>query len=98
MKYALVTGGSRGIGRAVCEKLSEMGFHIMINFQSNLVEAEKTLDLVKSNGGSGEIIQFDISSQVEVENALGGWQQNNPGQYIHVLVNNAGIRKEELIM
>ena len=43
MKYALVTGGSRGIGRAVCLKLAEMGYHILINYQSNDTEAEATL-------------------------------------------------------
>ena len=42
MKYALVTGGSRGIGRAVCLKLAEMGYHILINYQSNDTEAEAT--------------------------------------------------------
>ena len=43
MKYALVTGGSRGIGRAICLKLAEMGYHILINYQSNDTEAEATL-------------------------------------------------------
>lgn len=44
MKYALVTGGSRGIGRAVCVKLAQMGYHIIINYVSNATEAQKTLD------------------------------------------------------
>ena len=47
MKYALVTGGSRGIGRAVSCKLAEMGYFILINYQSNDAEAEKTLQLVR---------------------------------------------------
>ena len=47
MKYALVTGGSRGIGRAVCVKLAQMGYHIMINYVSNATEAQKTLELVR---------------------------------------------------
>lgn len=50
MKYALVTGGSRGIGRAVCVKLAQMGYHIIINYVSNATEAQKTLELVRQAG------------------------------------------------
>ncbi len=53
MKYALVTGGSRGIGRAVCLNLAEMGYKILINFQSNVQEAEKTLELIREKGSDG---------------------------------------------
>lgn len=98
MKNALVTGGSRGIGRAICEKLADMGFYVLINYQTNRLEAEKTLQLIKEKGGEGEILQFDVSKQEEVETALGMWQSRNEGTYIHVLVNNAGIRKDALLM
>ena len=98
MKHALVTGGSRGIGRAVCEKLAGMGFHILINYHSNQAEAEKTLALIREKGGDGELIRFDVSKQEEVETALGSWQSKNEGKYIQVLVNNAGIRKDALVM
>jgi len=98
MKHALVTGGSRGIGRAVCEKLAGMGFHILINYNSNQAEAEKTLELIREKGGDGELIRFDVSKQEEVETALGSWQSKNEGKYIQVLVNNAGIRKDALVM
>jgi 3-oxoacyl-[acyl-carrier protein] reductase len=98
MKNALVTGGSRGIGRAVCEKLAAMGYHVLINYQSNQAEALKTLDLVREKGGDGEIIQFDVSRQEEVESALARWQSENEGNHIEVLVNNAGIRKDALVM
>ena len=98
MKHALVTGGSRGIGRAVCEKLAGMGFHILINYNSNQAEAEKTLELIREKGGDGELIRFDVSKQEEVETALGSWQTKNEGKYIQVLVNNAGIRKDALVM
>ena len=53
MKYALVTGGSRGIGRAVCLKLAEMGYHILINYQSNDTEAEATLQQIREQGSDG---------------------------------------------
>lgn len=59
MKYALVTGGSRGIGRAVCVKLAQMGYHIIINYVSNATEAQKTLELVRQAGQDGEILMFD---------------------------------------
>ena len=98
MKIALVTGGSRGIGRAVCEKLAEMGMFILINYHSNKEEAEKTLSLVKEKGGDGEIIRFNVSVQEEVESALTEWQSRNTGKCIQILVNNAGIRKDALIM
>ena len=98
MKNALVTGGSRGIGRAICEKLADMGFYVLINCQTNRTEAERTLQLVKEKGGDGEILQFDVSKQEEVETAIGSWQSRNEGKYIHVLVNNAGIRKDALVM
>ena len=98
MKNALVTGGSRGIGRAVGVKLAGMGFHVLINYHTNQAEAEKTLEMIRKNGGQGELMQFDVSKQEEVETALGTWQSNHEGSYIHVLVNNAGIRKDALVM
>lgn len=56
MKYALVTGGSRGIGRAVCIKLAQMGYQVIINYASNTEEAEKTLEMIKSTGQNGETL------------------------------------------
>ncbi len=98
MKYALVTGGSRGIGRAVSVRLAEMGFHILINFNTNQEEALKTLEMVREKGSDGEIMQFDVSVQEQVETAIGGWLARNEGAYIAILVNNAGIRKDALLM
>ncbi len=98
MKYALVTGGSRGIGRAVCIKLAEMGFSVLINYHTNRQEADITLQLVQEKGGHGEILKFDVSSQDEIEQALGQWKMTHDGDYIQVLVNNAGIRHDALVM
>jgi 3-oxoacyl-[acyl-carrier protein] reductase len=98
MKVALVTGGSRGIGRAICSKLAGSGFHVLINYLSNEEEAAKTLDFVKEQGGTGETMRFNVAVQEEVEAALGEWQKNHEGEYIQVLVNNAGIRKDALVM
>jgi len=98
MKIALVTGGSRGIGRAICTKLAFMRFHVIINYHNNENEALVTLENVNKSGGSGELLKFDVGNSVEVENALENWQKTNPDKYIQVLVNNAGIRKDALII
>lgn len=98
MKVALVTGGSRGIGRAISIKLGSMGYHVLINYLSNETEANHTLDLVKQAGGSGETLGFDVSKHDEVEKALDNWHNNNADTYIEILINNAGIRKDTLLM
>lgn len=98
MKYALVTGGSRGIGRAVCTKLASMGYFVLINYRSNEDEALKTFELVRQTGSDGALLQFDVSNGSEVENALQGWQEKHQEDYIEVLVNNAGIRKDALLI
>jgi 3-oxoacyl-[acyl-carrier protein] reductase len=98
MNIALVTGGSRGIGRAICLRLASEGSHILVNYHSNNTEAEHTLGLITEAGGSGELIPFDVASQNEVEKVLTSWQEQHQGEYIRVLVNNAGIRKDALVM
>lgn len=98
MKYALVTGGSRGIGRAICVQLAEAGHYIIINYTSNKTEAEKTLALVREKGADGEIMQFDVANQEQVELVLNAWIDKNVGKTIEILVNNAGIRKDQLLM
>lgn len=98
MKYALVTGGSRGIGRAVCQKLAGMGYHILINYRNNTTEAEKTLASIRENGGDGTLLAFDVANRQQVEEVLGGWFENNKETFIEVLVNNAGIKDDVLLM
>jgi 3-oxoacyl-[acyl-carrier protein] reductase len=98
MKCALVTGGSRGIGRAVCYKLATMGYYVLINYKSNQAEADNTLAAIKENGGDGEIMKFDVSSKEDIRAVLGGWVETNTEKYIEVLVNNAGIKDDTLMM
>ncbi len=98
MKVALVTGGSRGIGRACSVKLAEMGYYILVNYQSNEEEAKNTLALVREKGSDGEIIRFDVSKKEEVEDVLAKWQEEHQDTYIEVLVNNAGIRRDNLLI
>ena len=99
MEYALVTGGSRGIGRAICLSLAEMGYYILVNYNTNQEEAAKTLEALRSAGGDGELLPFDVSDAKAVAKALGDWQELNKDKgYIQVLVNNAGIRKDNLMV
>ncbi|MFO8128740.1 MAG: beta-ketoacyl-ACP reductase [Bacteroidales bacterium] len=98
MKFALVTGGSRGIGRAVCIRLSQMGYFILVNYKSNDAMARETLMDIKSGGGDAALMPFDVSSPDEVSNALAQWKKDHPGDYIEVLVNNAGIRRDALLV
>ena len=98
MKFALVTGGSRGIGRAVCIKMAEMGYNVLINYKSNEDEANNTLALVREKGVDGEIIQFDVADKESIKTKLGGWLEANEDKVIEVLVNNAGIRDDGLMI
>lgn len=98
MSYALVTGGSRGIGRACCIKLAEMGYNILINYTSNDDEARKTQDAVKEKGVDAVLMKFDVSNMEAVDKAVGGWITEQKDKPITVLVNNAGINKDNLMV
>ncbi len=98
MKYALVTGGSRGIGSSVCIELAQLGYPVIINYKSNENAALQTKQKVESLGGKAEIMKFDVSNVKEVDDALMQWQEKNPDDYIAVLVNNAGIREDTMMM
>jgi 3-oxoacyl-[acyl-carrier protein] reductase len=98
MKYALVTGGSRGIGRSVSVQLAEQGYRILINYKSNETEALKTLELVRAKGSDGELLKFDVSDKTAVDAVLGNWVEQNKDKVIEVLVNNAGIRQDALMI
>ena len=77
MKFALVTGGSRGIGRAICLKMADMGYNVLINYKSNETEANNTRLLVEEKGVIAETIQFDVSDKNQVHSLLGGWMEAN---------------------
>ena len=97
MKCALVTGGSRGIGRAICIKLAALGNYVLINYKSNTVEAEKTLSFIKQEGGNGELLQFDVADKDQIKQILGNWIDSNEDKQIEILINNAGIRDDSLM-
>jgi len=98
MKYALVTGGSRGIGRAVCLQLAGMGYPVLINYASNREAAEETKRLVEAKGVAAELLPFNVAHVEEVDSALNGWAEKHPDDYIALLVNNAGIRQDTLMV
>ncbi len=97
MKCALVTGGSRGIGRAICIKLAAQGYYVLVNYKSNTAEAEKTLSLIKGSGGNGELLQFDVADKARIQAILGNWIEINNEKHIDIVINNAGIRDDSLM-
>ncbi len=97
MKYALVTGGSRGIGRAVCLKLAEMGYPVIVGYCSNENAAREVCDLIAQNGGNAAALQLDVCDKEAVEAALNAWEQDHPDDYIAYLVNNAGVSRDNLM-
>lgn len=98
-KYALITGGSRGIGRAICIQLAkDLDYGLLINYNGNKEAAQQTLNEVEALGGKGEIMQFDVTNAEAVNNALEAWHSENKDAVIEVIVNNAGITKDGLFM
>ncbi len=95
MKCALVTGGSRGIGKAICIKMAAMGYYVLVNYKSNETEAKDTLSQI---AGNGELVQFDVADKEQVQQVLAAWVAANPEKYIEVLVNNAGIKDDGLML
>lgn len=99
MKCALITGGSRGIGKAICKQLAiDTDYHILINYNNNKEAALDTLKEVEAEGNTGDIIQFNVTDAEQVKTALDSWQENNKEATIEVIVNNAGITKDGLFM
>lgn len=94
MGYALITGSSRGIGRAIAVRLAHEGYRVLINYASNEVEAQKTLELCD---GQGELLRFDVSDGEQTRATLAEWQSSHDGEYISVVVNNAGIRRDSVL-
>lgn len=79
-------------------KLADMGYHILVNYKSNETEATKTLSLIHEKGGNGELLQFDVADKDIIQKVLGGWIETNSDKLIEVLVNNAGIKDDGLLM
>ena len=98
-KCALVTGGSRGIGKAICLKLAkELQYHVLINYQSNKEAALETQKLIENEGGTAEILAFNVADLTETQSVLNTWKAQNTEAVVEVIVNNAGITRDGLFM
>ena len=97
-KYALVTGAGRGIGKDIALRLAKDGYSIILNYLSNDQAAQETLEAINALGAEAELLKFDVSDNNAAAQALSTWEETHPGEYISVLVNNAGIRKDALMM
>ena len=97
MKYILVTGGSRGIGRAVCLRLAQTGMPVVVNYRLNEAAAIETKRLIEEQGGKAELLRFEVSCQGGVAASLDAWEAAHPDDYVAVLVNNAGVRRDNVM-
>lgn len=83
MKYSLVTGGSRGIGRAICVRLAQMGLPVIINYRSDEAAARETLRLVEAQGVKAELMPFNVCDEQQVDKALDAWEVAHPDDYLY---------------
>jgi 3-oxoacyl-[acyl-carrier protein] reductase len=98
MNYALVTGGSRGLGAAICKRLAQQQLGIIVNYVANESAAQAVVDEIVAAGGTAELLRFDVGSEASVDAALEQWEESHVDDRITVLVNNAGIRQDNLMI
>jgi 3-oxoacyl-[acyl-carrier protein] reductase len=75
-----------------------MGYYVLVNYKGNETEAANTLSLIREKGGNGQLLQFDVSIKEDIQQKLGTWMETNTDKHIEVLVNNAGIKEDGLMM
>ena len=95
-KVAIVTGGSRGIGRAISVELARHRYFVVINYKSNHQAADETIEMIRRQGGDGETVKFDVSHRQETAAAVK--EISSRRKNIEVLVNNAGITADGLFI
>ena len=94
MKRALVTGGSGGIGSAICTQLATQRLHVIVHANNNIDSAAQVVDAIKARGGSAQAVQFDVTDAAQTQAALAALIDAAP---IQVLVNNAGIHRDAVL-
>lgn len=98
MNYALVTGASRGLGAAIAIQLAEDGYAVLLNYRSNEEAALEVLHTIQDKGKTAELLPFDVANEASVDEALERWENEHPDDRISVLVNNAGVRDDNLMI
>ena len=93
---ALVTGASKGIGRAICVELARAGYWIIVNYLSDAAGATETLAMVENTGSSGQTLRFDVADQKTAAEAIQQIIEQHGG--VDVLVNNAGVNADGLFI
>lgn len=95
-RVAVVTGGTRGIGRAICERLAAEGAKVVVNYRASAEEAEEVVAAIKAKGGEAMAIQGDVSDAAQAEALI----QKTIESYgkVDILVNNAGTTRDTLLM
>ena len=95
-KIALVTGGSRGIGRAIAVALGALGAKVVVNYSGNEKAAQETVHEIEKNGGSAQALQFDVSNFTQTQEIIKKLEKDLGS--IDILVNNAGVSKDNLFL
>ncbi len=95
-KVVIVTGGSRGIGRAICVMMGKAGAHVVVNYAGNEAAAKDTLDLVVAAGGTAELKRFDVADEEAVQKAFK--EVTDAHGKLDILVNNAGIALDQILL
>lgn len=95
-KVAVVTGSSRGIGRAIALELASLGAKVVVNYRSSPDEAESVLQAIREAGGEATVIRADVSLSAEAKGLIDKATETYGG--VDILVNNAGVTRDMLIM
>ena len=85
------------MGRAICQMFAQRNIPVLINYQANLQAAVEIHDSIIACGGEADLLQFNVGNEQEVSGVLNAWEQAHPDDYIAYLVNNAGIRRDNVL-